>query len=291
MLASRARSLLEPSLIAYNGYNAGLGNRVRVVLGAKALAEAEERQFLFVWPTGRLFGPDFSDLWRFEGTTIPRAVSRAMARWYPYVDETLTWLDDDKRTERVWQIRTGSPLAQLPGVRPWQDELRALELVPEVQRAVTSFYDEHLRGHPYVGVMIRAHANQHARTREASPVEWFVRRMTEIARDQPGTRFYVSCDVPEVQERVVATVPGCVGQRDKGAFNSVEGVRAALCDVYLLACAGYLIAPYYSSFVHLSEHLSGDVLVAETSLAGRTGGVDVVSAGTARDPLRPYERS
>ncbi|GAA2726824.1 hypothetical protein [Cellulomonas aerilata] len=278
------------SLIAYNGYDSGLGNRVRVVLGAKSLAELEGRRFAYVWPTGKLFGPRFSDLWHYRGLTVPRAVSRALAYRYPYVDESLTWLDDRKRTETLWQIRTGSPLRLPPEARPWQDELRALTPVPEVAGAVTRFYDENLRGEPYIGVMIRAHAVSHARTREASPVEWYLRRMAEIVERDPGTRFFLSCDVPEVQRRVMDAFPTCVAQQGKGGYNSVAGVRSALVDLYLLACSGYILGPYFSSFVHLAEHLAGDRLTFETSVVESPGTIDAAAAGLAADPLRPFER-
>jgi hypothetical protein len=285
-------ALLRPWLIAYNGYDSGLGNRVRVVLGAKSLAEVEGREFAYVWPTGPLFGPRFSDLWEYRGgRTVPRAVSRALAKVYPYEDESLAWIDDRKREERVWQIRTGSPLRLPAAARPWQDELRALRPVPEIAAAVTRFFDDNLRGEPYVGVMIRAHAVSHARTRQASPVEWYLRRMGEIASAEPTTRFFVSCDVPEVQRRVMEAVPGCVAQEDKGAYNSVQGVRAALVDLYLLACSGYILGPYFSSFVHLAEHLAGDQLTFETSVQDHPSAVDPSAVGLATDPLRPFVRT
>ena len=38
-------------LIAYNGYDAGLGNRVRVVLASKSLADLENRRPFAPTPT------------------------------------------------------------------------------------------------------------------------------------------------------------------------------------------------------------------------------------------------
>lgn len=279
------------SLIAYNGYDSGLGNRVRVVLGAKSLAEMEKREYYFVWPTGPLFGPKMSDLWEFSGRTVSRSVSRLLARFYPYVDEKLEWLNDAKRGEKLWQIRTGSPLQLPPGASSWQDEFRALTPVDEIAATVTSMFDAHLAGRPYVGVMIRAHAVSHAKTREASPVEWFVKRMREIREHAPDTRFFISCDMAEVQQQVMAEIPGCFGQSDKGEYNTVKGVRAAVGDLYLLASAGYLLGPHWSSFVHLAEYLSGDVLNLETAVTGRNADIDYSSLGMVANPLMPFQRS
>lgn len=284
------RSSSRPALIAYNGYDSGLGNRVRVVLGAQSLAAHEGRRFAYVWPTGRLFGPRFSDLWQVREARVPRAVSRLLAHRYPYRDATLTWLDDDARRERLWQLRTGAEIALPPGATPWAELYRALTPVPEIADRVQRLHAE-LRGVPYVGVMIRAHAVSHAVTREVSPVEWFRTRMAQVAAERPGTRFYVSCDVPEVQEEIVRTIPGAVGQRDKGPYNSVDGVRAAVADLYLLAGSGHLIGPHYSSFLHLAQHLAEDRIPVETAATGLVAEVDPAQLGTAADPLRPAQRT
>ncbi|MDP5184384.1 hypothetical protein QOZ88_17250 [Blastococcus sp. BMG 814] len=278
------------AVIAYNGYDSGLGNRVRVVLGAQSLAELEGRSFAYVWPTGKLFGPRFSDLWDFPGRTVPRAVSRLLAHRYPYVDASLDWLDDGKRRERLWQIRTGSEIQLPPQARPWAEAYRDLVPVDAIAEAVTRFSADELGGEPYVGVMIRAHAVSHAATRATSPVEWFEGRMRRMVEQRPGTRFFVSCDVPEVQERICRTIPGCTGQLDKGAYNSVEGVRSAVADVYLLAGAGYLLGPHFSSFLHLAQHLADDRIPVETAVKDEPPVVDPAALGVVEDPLRPSVR-
>ena len=283
----------RPSLIAYNGYTAGLGNRVRVVLGAKSLAAREGRAFYYVWPTGKQFGPTMGQLWdvREGGRTTSRATSRLLAKHWHYVDETLTWLDDAKRRERIWQLRTGSEIRLPADARPWADELRELTPVPEISDRVNRIFDADLKGRPYVGVMIRAHAVAHAKTRDTSPVEWFVRRMHEIRDAEPGIGFFLSCDTPAVQAQVIDQVPGCVGLEDKGAYNSVEGVRSALADIYLLASSQRLLGPHFSSFVELAQHLSGGRLELETPVDPMPGqSVDLGSAVLVSDPTRPWLR-
>jgi hypothetical protein len=280
--------VLRPALIAYNGYDSGLGNRVRVVLGCKSLAELEGRDFRYVWPTGKLFGPKLPELWHFTGSTVSRSTSRLLARVYPYVDEKLDWLDDAKRRERIWQI--GSPIRLPPAARAWQDEFRALEPVSQIAGQVQAFFDKELRGRPYVGVNVRAHAVSHQLTRDTSPVDWFIHRMSEIHGNNRSARFFISCDVPEVQERILAAVPGCVAQTEKGAYNSVEAVRSAIADLYLLAGSGYLLGPHFSSFVHLAEHLAGDRLTLETPVSPGEAEPDYSAHGIVDDPLRPYAR-
>ena len=282
---------LKKSLIAYNGYDVGLGNRLRVVLGAKSLAESEGREFYYVWPTGPRFGPRLSDLWVYRGRTLSRATSRLMARKWPYVDESLTWLDDAKRRDRIWQLHTGSELLLPANARPWDEELRGLRPVPALAEAITDHFGRHLSGAPYVGVMIRAHQVSHRRTREASPVEWFIARMHAIRASLPDVRFFVSCDVMDVQRRVLAEVPGSWALPDKGGYNTTDGVRASVVDLYLLACANHLIGPHFSSFVELAVYLSGKRLELETSAAASSPILDLHLAGRVTDPLRPSRRS
>lgn len=283
--------VLRRSLIAYNGYDSGLGNRVRVVLGCKSLAALEDRDFFYVWPTGSLFGPRFSDLWQVTGKTVSRTTSRLLARLYPYQNETLAWLGDDARRQRLWQIRTGSPIQLPPEAAPWQDEFRALQPVQQITDRVNEIYDRELRGAPYVGVMIRAHSVSHLKTLRTSPVDWFVERMASIRAADPEVRFFISCDVPEVQERVMAQIPGCVGQTDKGPYNSTAAVRASVVDLYLLASSGYLLGPHFSSFIHLAEHLAGDSLTLETPVTAMgDAAAGYREHGTVSDPTRPFLR-
>src|SRR5665213_3512178 len=98
--------LRQPSLIAVTGKYHGLGNRVRVVIGARGLARFEGRRFFYTWRTGAAFGARFSDLWQISDEVIPRSTARLLSARYPYRDEKLEWLTDSVRAARVLQIRT-----------------------------------------------------------------------------------------------------------------------------------------------------------------------------------------
>lgn len=279
-------------LVAYNGMGTGLGNRVRVVLSAQILAEREQRRLLYVWPTGRDFGPTFTELFDFEGgRAVSRATSRVLAKRYPYRDATLSWLDDDRRAERLWQIRTGGALDLPHGWPTWGDRLRQLHPVAEVADRIERLYSAELAGAPYVGVMIRAHEVSHPETKQASPVDWFVERMASLRQERPDIRFFVCCDVPEVQDEVMKTIGGCVAQRDKGGYNTTQGVRSSLVDLYLLACSQRLVAPHFSSFIHMAQHLAGDVVPIETSRTNGLQGGGGEELASAVDPLRPWSRA
>jgi hypothetical protein len=279
-------------VVSRNRIHAGLGNRMRVLLGAQSLAEREGRGFGYVWQTGRPFGARLTDLWLFDAPRVPVVVSQALALRYPYRGADLAWLDDERRRERLWQIKTPHALALPPDAEPWERKLRLLTVVPELQSRVQDLFDHRLRDAPYVGVMIRAHAVSHEQTRRLSPVSWYVERMRQLEAAHPGLTFYVSCDAPDVQERVCAEVGNCVAQVDKGEYNSRRALRAAIVDLYLLASASHLLVPHYSSFPELAHKLADERPVMETSQRGVDGAVDAGAGWTVvADPLRPWVRT
>src|SRR4051812_1897135 len=91
------------SVISFNGPYSGLGNRIRVVLGAKMLADSEGREFYYVWPTGRSFGRKLTAPWHFAARPLPRPLSRLLSSRYPYLDKSFFWLDAARRESHVWQ--------------------------------------------------------------------------------------------------------------------------------------------------------------------------------------------
>lgn len=279
------------ALVAYNGANAGLGNRVRVTMGGANLAEHTHRHFFYVWPTGKDFGPTFQELWDYDrGHRINRATSRLLAKVFPYTDETLVGLDQ-RQNSPLWQIRTGSEIELPAGVRPWQEDFRRLVPVPEIAVRVHEIFDQHFRGAPFVGVQIRAHTVAHSKTLQSSPVEWFERRMAELAEQNPGVPFYVSSDVQEIQDRLVAAHPCSYGQLDKGPYNSTQAVREAVVDLYLLASASHIIGPYYSSFVDLAKDLNDNLTITENPVREFPVRPDIRATGLVTDPLRPFVRA
>ncbi len=269
----------------------GLGNRVRAVLGARTLARSEGRDFAYVWPVNREFGASLSDLWQVEDRRIPAALSRALTVRYPFRDnDAARWVDDEARRERVWQIRTPHALLLPAGAGSWTEELRALSPARSIGEEVSGFHRARLAGAPYVGVMMRTHPHSHAETLAASPVEWYVDRLTALRRAHANLRFFVSADTAEGLEALSSAVPGCVGLSDKGGYNSRRALEASVADLYLMAGAVHLIGPHYSSFPELAQHLAGPALRLETS---RTSADQAFEAGPltiAPDPTRPSDR-
>jgi len=274
------------TVIAYNGSSAGLGNRMRVTLGAAAYATWRGARFYYVWPTTSQFRPRLSDLWQEEpGNRMPRAVSQALSKVTGYAGSDLSGAEGRK----VVQVRTGGELVLPAGAPDWKHSLRVLTPVPRVEEAVRPLHAQ-FEGDPYVGVQIRASTQIHQRTRDSSPVSWFIAQMREIAAERHEARFYVSCDVPKVKQEILAEFPTAVGLSSDAHYNSTEAVQTAVADLYLLASSSFLIGPHASSFIELAEALAGGVLRAVKPTESIPSPECWWETPPARDPLQPALR-
>lgn len=280
----------DPVVVAVTGRYHGLGNRMRVLLGARALAEYEGRSFAYVWPTGRGFGARLDELWRFDAPRWPKGLSQALAPIYPYRDASLVWLDDEALRERVWQIRTPHALSLPPGAPDWSAALRELEPVDAIRQRIVGL-SAASGDRPYLGVMIRAHSVAHDATLRESPVEWYLDRIAEIRAERPDLGLYVAADTDAAFERVAERFPDCAGQTNKGPYNSRAALRAAVADLYLLAGSCHMLGPHYSSFPELAQHLAGGAVALETSTSAPSTRFEAQHAITVGTPLRPGLRS
>ncbi|SDD56999.1 O-fucosyltransferase family protein [Auraticoccus monumenti] len=267
----------------------GLGNRMRVVFGAKALADSTGRGLRFVWSVGKPFGARLDQLWEVRDRPLPRLASRALTARYPYRDEKLAWLDGATE-ERVWQIRTAHALHLPEAAGPWERTLQQVPPVAGIRDAVTDFHTRDLGRSPYVGVMVRAHPVSHQETLLASPVEWYIARLRALRSQHPALRFFVSADSPEAAARIAQEVPGCVSLKKTGGYNTRVGLQEAVTDLYLLASSSHLVGPHFSSFPELAQRLAGPGLRLETSRTAPEHDFDPEQLSTPSDPTRPHER-
>ena len=170
----------------------------------------------------------------------------------------------DERSTREWVVLGSSALHGDGREASWEERLRALPVVPEIMERVTRVR-ETLPEH-YVGVQVRAARTLHKSTAQASPASWFVTRMKQILHESPGFHFFLSCDDPATERGIRDAVPNVTTVGEKGAYNSLEGLRAAVADLHLLASSDHVLGPYLSSFVELAWILGGKAQVLENSV-------------------------
>jgi hypothetical protein len=278
------------TLIVSVGRHAGLGNRVRAVLSAQSLAEHADRRFFYCWPTEqRIFGAAMTDLWQYGAQRVPWSLTKVLAPRYPQHSANLNWMAAAS-ADRVWQIRSGQPLALPESAMPWTERLRGLRPTDEIADRINDFFDAHLRGRPYVGVMIRAHENSHAQTRAMSPISWFADRMREISDAVPEIGFYVSCDVPEGTRQIVNQFSNAFALPGKASYNSAISIKASVVDLYLLASSVHILGAHYSSFPELAAHLADGRIALETSVNAAEFNSSGAPWTLVDDPLHPHLR-
>lgn len=281
----------DRSVIAVTDTWHGLGNRLRVVLGARSLATFTGREFAYTWPTGKSFGLGFDELWDFPERSIPTVLSKALSLRHPYRDAKLEWMPG-AQGDRIWQIKTAHALTLPEGSQPWESLLQGL--VPEASLAarIHDFYNAHLIGRPYIGVSIRTAKISHELTRKHSPVEWYLERMAAIREINPDIAFFLSADTEETQRRIIDAIPDTYALRDKGPFNSPTALRACVMEFYLLGASTHILGSYYSSYPETAQKLAGPSLLLETSMTDAATKWDATHPPMiAPDPLRPHIRA
>ncbi|MBP2456878.1 hypothetical protein ABID70_002402 [Clavibacter michiganensis] len=230
-------------------------------------------------------------LWEYAvARRVPRSAARALSAFVPFRGTDLSEITAEDRAARLWLVRSrGLEITTSDGVPRWHEAFRDLVPVPAIADRIRSVFETELRGRPYVGIQVRTHAVSHAKTALSSPVEWFAARMRAIREEHPDALFFLSCDTPEAQGRLTEEFAGCVALEGKGGYNSIDGVRSSIVDLYLLAAAQHLVGASHSSFVEMAMFLNGGIVPFERPTQPLGGPVDL-SLGEVEDPLRPSAR-
>jgi len=260
----------ERSLVISLRPGSGLGNRVRALLSAAAIAESENRDFYYHWPITPSFGAQATELWSSipgirldEPGPEPMVVDTQVdGKWQPASIMHL-------REESLISVNTAYSLRGWGGERDWTEVLADLAVSSEVDELVSHTIGTGMTMEdPVVGVQVRAHPTlTHPLTMEKSPVGWFIHRMLELREQNDSTRFFVSADTREAEAEIVAAVPNVSVIPKVGKYNSRQGLIESVADLQVLSKTSRILAPYWSSFAYLAWYMSGRSIPIETSQA------------------------
>lgn len=233
--------------------NGGLGNRLRALVTGQVWARLAERSLRLVWPVDHRFGAPLGDLFDVNVATLAEFPSRVAARiggGYQSVSDVR--LDDPRRALFVASGdaftvdgRGGIPLG------PLFARLKPTPAIVSRVRSVATWTQ------PTIGVMIRANRHSHGDTLQHSPVQWYLQRMDELRRQDPGVAFFLSTDSPDASALVHTRFDGVIEQQHKSPYNSREGVADAVVDLYCLVGTTYILGAHYSSFSETARSLAG----------------------------------
>ena len=231
----------------------GLGNRLRAMVTGQVWARLAGRSLRVVWPVDHRFGAPLGDLFDIDVATLAEFPSRVAARiggGYQSVGDVR--LNDSRR---ALFVLSGDPFTVdergsiPPG--PLFARLAPTPAIADRVRSVATWT------RPTIGVMIRANNLAHEDTLRHSPVDWYLQRMDELRRQDPGVTFFLSTDSPDVSAMVHARFDGVIEQQHKRRYNSREGVADAVVDLYCLAGTTYILGAHYSSFSQTARYLAG----------------------------------
>ena len=267
----------------------GLGNRLRAIASAAAVARSQSRELVIVWRPDHHCECRFTDLFAYDGEVldsfdIDDAVAKGAARF--------NYMDDSPNSEKGQLIQAKfdqdiyfrSAYVMNHPASTWEAEnqfLRGLDPVPEVSDLVAS-----VRSPNEVSMHIRMGGgtnfdhlpweapdnwsgeshNLIAHWRQKSHVNVFEARLDALIDDGIAQSVFVAADIPETYDRLkarygtrIAYLPRPVNDR------SHEQLLYAVADAILLGRRRHLLASSWSSFSELALRLAPHSLEAEFS--------------------------
>lgn len=262
----------------------GLGNRMRSVASAVALAREAGKELRVMWFQDWALGAKFSALFRpisHDGVTVhecsgtdyllydrprrknfhlPKLAQRCMFRSCLY-EEQMPALIRSQFDFLGWARRGGGYLSSCYAFYPYSDELiRSLfrplpEIEAEIDRRCASFA-------PYtIGVHVRR--TDHVVAKAESPIELFFDAIDREEATHPDLRIYLATDSEEVKqqmrERYADKVITAPTEAERG---TTQGIRDGLVDMYALSRAQIIYGSCGSSFSELAAALGNVPIIA-----------------------------
>jgi len=246
----------------------GLGNRLRALASAQAIAEATDRQLLVYWPRDNHCDCSFSDLF---STHLPVSVN--------HFEGKLSSGDLDTLLKQDMDIYLSSACTLKSKYTSWEKEckyLRSLSFSKEVQKIISSVDVSNC-----VGVHVRMGQQNYSfestegwdrntkekleASRKESHYTVFIEEMTR----RPTNDFFVAADSQEIYDAMIRKFGSRIKYLKRQVFDrSREQLFYALADVVLLSKCVLLLGSPWSSFTELASRLG-----ATTIIAGRDFGV------------------
>lgn len=266
----------------------GLGNRLRAIGSAAAIAEKSDLEMVVVWQPDDHCDCRFSDLFDYDGAVIEESF---MARAADQNCTVYNYMEVEDGGEKDAEIRLdgGGIYARSAYVlnnplSNWQDEnrfLRALRPVAAVRDMVASVrtpnnISAHVRmvgGTDYEHLAFEATDNWteegHMLTdhwRRKSHFSHFLKRIETLTVQGKADRIFLAADKPETYAEFEACFGDRLAMLEREIYDrSAEQLRYALADVLLLGSSPLLLGSSWSSFSELAMRMSPQEMTIEMS--------------------------
>lgn len=266
----------------------GLGNRLRAIGSAGAIAEKADLEMVVVWQPDDHCDCRFSDLFDYDGAVIEESfIDRAVGLGCT----AYNYMEVEPGAEKDAEIRLGggdiyarSAYVLNNSLSTWEDEnrflrtLRPMEAVRDMVAGVRCPNDisAHVRmagGKAYEHLPYESPENwgeegheQIAHWREKSHFSHFIKRIDALIAEGKADRIFLAADKPETYAEFQACFGDRLAMLERDVYDrSAEQLRYALADVLLLGSSPLLLGSTWSSFSELAMRLSPQKMKMEMS--------------------------
>lgn len=256
----------------------GLGNRMRTIASAYAMAQHIGSRLQVVWFQDWALSAPFHALFEPSGLLSLREATMADKLLYDRARRKNLWLPAlpqrmlfEKRLheDEIWPLMVARyDFAQWARQRrcymsnymdfyPYDSQLLPQLFVPvaDVGRQVAAYRHEFGPGR-VIGIHIRR--TDHVISTEKSPTSLFIDKIRQEVAAQPDTKVFLASDSEDVKaelknvfgRRIVT--PAAAARRD-----GIEGIKAGLADMYTLASTSKIYGSLGSTFSKMAARIGG----------------------------------
>ncbi len=267
----------------------GLGNRLRAIGSAAAIADASDRELVIVWAPDVHCEARFSDLFEYGGSVIEESrletAREEGARVFNYMEieaeaqknEAIAFGPDDDvylRSAYVLNHPSSTWERENEFLRRLRPVGRVLDLVGSIRSPNDLSVHVRMAGGPAFEHLpyessenwTREGHEQVATWRKKSHYERFLKRVDALLKAKTVETLFLAADLPETYEMFEARYGDTVAWLHRPSNDrSTEQLVYALADAILLSRAPRLLGSTWSSFSELATRLSSAPMQVEMS--------------------------
>ena len=264
----------------------GLGNRLRALASATAIARQSNHELILVWEPDNHCDCHIHDLFDYEGLVLAdtNSIDFDRADCYTYMEIEPNACKDKYiplPDERDIYIRSAYVINNK--ISNWETEnqvLRTLRPVGKVMELVNSVEPA------YLGVHIRMEGSagtdynsydaaynwlpeshqQLNEWRSKSHYSRFMKRIDLLIKNDPDLKMYLAADTPETYGVFATEYGNRLSMLPRNVYDrSIKQMRYALADIILLSRCIFLLGSTWSSFSELARRFSKTICRVEMS--------------------------
>ncbi|RBI84727.1 hypothetical protein DRV85_12320 [Rhodosalinus halophilus] len=267
----------------------GLGNRLRAIGSAAAIAQATERELVIVWEPDHHCQARFHDLFEYAGAVIERCFPEDARKGAMAVYNYMTVEEGAAKDALVDGAKDGDIYARSAFVLKsphsgWEREnafIRSLRPVEAVRALVESVrhpndISAHVRMEAGPGRDQNSYdrpenwlASDHElihKWRESSHFSRFTKRIDALIEEGTADTVFVAADLPETYDEFLKRYGDRIAWLPRELYDrSSDQLQYALADALLLGRARLMLGSTWSSFSELATRLAPGVLNREMS--------------------------